>query len=159
MLIVKDSKKLTEKQRKKSLEIIKKEALDYSVGFIDCDVIDKFNILKATHMSMHKALHGLKIKPEHILVDGDNFTEWGEVKHTCIIKGDNKYYSIAAASIVAKVTRDEYMKVLHNEFPSYDWYSNKGYGTKKHISTLIEEGISPHHRISFLKKILTPHNI
>jgi len=151
---VRDSKKLTEKRRKIAFELIKKEAIDYSIGFISSEVIDKHNILQSTFMSMHKALYGLKVMPEHILVDGNTFDCWENINYDCIIKGDDKFYSIAAASIVAKVTRDEYMKELHEKYPSYGWDSNKGYGSKTHRDVIISEGITEFHRITFLRNIL-----
>jgi ribonuclease HII len=152
--IVKDSKKLSEKKRYAAVELIKKEALDYTVGFVNSETIDKFNILKATHISMHKALNKLKIKPNLILVDGDSFTEWEDVEYETVVKGDNKYYCIAAASILAKIVRDEYMLKLHEEYPYYGWDTNKGYGSKKHRDVIINEGVVHHHRKTFLKKIL-----
>lgn len=151
---IRDSKKLTEKRRKIAFELIKKEAIDYSIGFIDSNVIDKFNILQATFMSMHKALHGLNTVPEHILVDGNTFDSWEDIPYDCVIKGDDKYYSIAAASIIAKVTRDEYMKEIHKKYPTYGWDSNKGYGSKTHRDVIISEGITEFHRTTFLKNIL-----
>lgn len=152
--LIKDSKKLSEKKRKQAYDIIIESAIDYSVDFVGPDFVDDMNILEATMFGMHKSLSNLKTIPEHILVDGNYFNGYKDIDHTCVIKGDNTYYSIAAASILAKVTRDEYMKDLHKEYPKYNWKSNKGYGSKEHITKIQSEGITPHHRKSFLKKIL-----
>lgn len=152
--IVKDSKKLTEKKRKLAFELIKKEALEWSVFFVDEGTIDDLNILNATHKSMHNALELLPTKPELILVDGDSFPNYKDIEHKTVIKGDNKYYCIAAASIVAKVSRDDYMSKLHEEHPLYGWNTNKGYGSKKHRDSIITNGVTKYHRKSFLKKIL-----
>ena len=152
--IVKDSKKLSEKKRKEAFELIKEHALDYSIDFVGPDFIDKHNILEATMFGMHKSLDNLKIRPEHILVDGNYFKDYGWTPHTCVVKGDNRFYSIAAASILAKVTRDEYMKEVHKEHPNYKWDSNKGYGSKVHREAILEHGTTSQHRMSFLKNIL-----
>lgn len=152
--IVKDSKKLSEKKRKEAYELIKEHAIEYSVSFVDAKSIDKFNILQATMAAMHGCLDKLESEPNHILVDGNVFNKYRDVEHTTVVKGDGKYYSIAAASILAKVTRDEYMKEQHEKFPMYKWDSNKGYGSKVHREAIKEEGISPLHRKSFLKNIL-----
>lgn len=152
--IVKDSKKLSEKKRKEAYELIKEKALAYSVEFVGPDLVDDMNILEATMFAMHKSLNNLDIKPEHILVDGNYFNGYKDIPHTCVVKGDNTYYSIAAASILAKVTRDEYMKEVHNDYPNYKWDSNKGYGSKVHRDAIVEHGKTPHHRVSFLKNIL-----
>ncbi len=152
--IVKDSKKLTEKRRKEAYELIKEHAIEYSISFVDAKSIDKFNILQATMAAMHGCLDKLESEPNHILVDGNVFNKYRDIEHTTVVKGDSKYYSIAAASILAKVTRDEYMKEQHEKFPMYKWDSNKGYGSKVHREAIKEEGISPLHRKSFLKNIL-----
>jgi ribonuclease HII len=152
--IVKDSKKLSEKKRKEAYELIKEHAIEYSVSFVDAKSIDKFNILQATMAAMHGCLDKLESEPNHILVDGNVFNKYRDIEHTTVVKGDGKYYSIAAASILAKVTRDEYMKEQHEKFPMYKWDSNKGYGSKVHREAIKEEGISPLHRKSFLKNIL-----
>jgi len=152
--IVKDSKKLTEKKRKEAFELIKKHAISYSISFTSPKVVDDINILQATMESMHNSLNSINVEFQHILVDGNYFKPYKEIPHTCIIKGDNTYYSIAAASILAKVSRDEYMIELHNEFPEYGWDSNKGYGSVKHIEAIKNIGINEHHRTSFLKNIL-----
>jgi ribonuclease HII len=152
--IVKDSKKLSEKKRKEAYELIKEKALTYSVEFVGPDFIDENNILEATMYAMHKSLNKLDVKPEHILVDGNYFNGYQGIPHTCVVKGDNTYYSIAAASILAKVTRDEYMKSAHEDYPNYKWDSNKGYGSKVHREAIVEHGTTPLHRTSFLKNIL-----
>lgn len=156
--IVKDSKKLSEKKRLEAFEIIKNEALSYSIQFVEPKYIDDNNILNATMWAMHKCLNELdgvtKTKPGHILVDGNQFIPYDGIGHTCVVKGDNKFYSIAAASILAKVTRDEYMKKQHENYPNYGWDTNKGYGSKKHREAILEHGITPEHRVTFLKNIL-----
>ena len=152
--IVKDSKKLTEKKRKEAFELIKKHAISYSISVTSPKVVDDINILQATMESMHNSLNSINVEFQHILVDGNYFKPYREIPHTCVIKGDNTYYSIAAASILAKVSRDEYMVELHNEFPEYGWDSNKGYGSVKHIEAIKNIGINEHHRTSFLKNIL-----
>lgn len=151
--IVKDSKKLSERKRKEAYKIIVENALNYSVSLVLPEAIDKLNILQATMLSMHNCLDALE-GFNHILVDGNYFNKYKDIPHTCVIKGDNTYYSIAAASILAKVSRDEYMKQLHNEFPKYKWESNKGYGSEEHINMIKEIGITEHHRKSFLKNII-----
>jgi ribonuclease HII len=151
--IVKDSKKLSEKKRKEAYDIIIKNALNYSVSLVLPEVIDKINILQATMLSMHNCLDYME-GFNHILVDGNYFNKYKDIPHTCVIKGDNTYYSIAAASIIAKVSRDDYMKQLHNEFPKYKWENNKGYGSEEHINMIKEIGITEHHRKSFLKNII-----
>lgn len=152
--IVKDSKKLSEKKRKEAFELIKEKAIDYSISFIPPQTIDKINILQATMEGMHTCLNTLENNFNHILVDGNYFLPYKEIPYDCIIKGDNTYYSIAAASILAKVSRDEFMKKLHEEFPRYKWDSNKGYGSSDHIEMIKKIGINEHHRKSFLKNIL-----
>jgi ribonuclease HII len=143
--IVRDSKKLSEKKRKEAYDIIVKNALNYSISVILPETIDKLNILQATMLSMHNCLDYME-GFNHILVDGNYFNKYKDIPHTCVIKGDNTYYSIAAASILAKVSRDDYMKQLHNEFPKYKWESNKGYGSEEHINMIKEIGITEHHR-------------
>lgn len=150
---IKDSKKLTEKGRLRALKEIEENAIAWSVDMVKPDEIDTHNIQRATFGAMNKAISNLSITPEHILVDGNVFDSFDDIPYTCVIKGDNEYLSIAAASIVAKVYRDEYMKTIHEQFPIYDWNKNKGYGSKKHIDTIKEEGITYHHRKSFLKNI------
>ena len=127
-----DSKKLSPKKRLELKKYIEKNALAYSVAFVNSSHIDKKNILNSTFKAMHMSLEGLDIEPDFILVDGNLFKPYRDLKHKCIIKGDQKYQNIAAASILAKTYRDEYMSNLHIKFPEYDWIKNKGYGTKYH---------------------------
>jgi ribonuclease HII len=152
--IVKDSKKLSEKRRKDAFSLIKQEAIAWSISFIYPNDIDDLNILQATMKGMHQCLTELEGKYNHILVDGNYFNPFKEVKHDCIVKGDDTYYSIAAASILAKVSRDEYMKKLHLSHPQYDWCGNKGYGSSSHIQKIKAIGYTEHHRKSFLKNII-----
>lgn len=147
--LLNDSKKLTEKQRYALRPIIEEQALAYAVGIVDNHEIDKINILNAAFLAMHRAVAQLKIRPEHLLIDGNRFKCYPEIKHTCIIKGDGKFLSIAAASILAKTYRDDFMDKIHQEYPQYDWLKNKGYPTLHHRKKVRELGISPYHRLSF----------
>lgn len=147
-----DSKKLTEKKRDKLRKIIEREALTYAVSFVDHQEIDKINILNASFKAMHLAISQLKVTPQHLLIDGNRFNPYQGIQHTCVIKGDSKYLSIAAASILAKTYRDEYMLKLHANYPTYDWNSNKGYPTKKHRNAIEIYGMTPYHRLSFKVK-------
>jgi ribonuclease HII len=153
--LIKDSKKMSEKKRLQAFELIKEVALSWNYSFVEPSIIDEINIQNATYLSMLNSINNLKVKPEHLLIDGDKFNADIDIDHTCVIKGDNKYLSIAAASIVAKVLRDKYMKNLHKQYPIYNWESNKGYGSKEHIIKISENGVTEHHRKSFLKKILS----
>ncbi|MFM2037946.1 MAG: Ribonuclease [Bacteroidota bacterium] len=144
-----DSKKITLLQRKQLKLKIESEALSYAVAFVSPRRIDEINILNASIEAMHVALDGLSVTPEHILVDGNRFKPYHNVSHECIIRGDGIYQSIAAASILAKTYRDQYMDQLDVEFPVYGWKKNMGYPTKKHEQALLENGISIHHRASF----------
>jgi len=144
-----DSKQLTEAQRNELRPVIEKEAVCYSVAKVDHDEIDKINILRASIKAMHIALDNLKKRPKYILVDGNRFTPYQDVKHKCIIKGDGLYSSIAAASVLAKTYRDEFMRNLHHEYPLYNWNSNKGYGTEEHRLAIKAHGLCPYHRLSF----------
>lgn len=144
-----DSKKLTEAQRDQLRIEIEETALAWAVAKLDHKAIDKYNILNASLKAMHKALKKLKIKPEHILVDGNRFLPFGNTPFDCIIKGDGKFASIAAASILAKTHRDAYMKRLHKKFPQYCWDTNKGYPTQAHRDAIVEVGPCPYHRQSF----------
>jgi ribonuclease HII len=147
--LLNDSKQLSEKKRYLLRSMIEKDALAWAVGVVTAAEIDKINILNASILAMHRALDALSVRPEAIIVDGNRFKPYHDVPHTTIVKGDGKYLSIAAASILAKTYRDDYMKVIAEEFPQYDWRSNKGYPTKKHRAAIKEYGISPYHRKSF----------
>lgn len=144
-----DSKQLTAKQRKKLREMIERDATAWAVGVVTPEEIDKINILNASILAMHRALDQLKVRPEAVIVDGNRFKPWQNVRYATILKGDGKYLSIAAASILAKTYRDDYMEALAEEFPQYDWMSNKGYPTKKHRDAIRQYGITPYHRKSF----------
>ncbi|ATV28965.1 ribonuclease HII [Prevotella intermedia] len=147
--LLNDSKQLSEKKRYLLRSMIEKDALAWAVGVVTAAEIDKINILNASILAMHRALDALSVRPEAIIVDGNRFKPYHDVPHTTIVKGDGKYLSIAAASILAKTYRDDYMKAIAEEFPQYDWQSNKGYPTKKHRAAIKEYGISPYHRKSF----------
>lgn len=147
--LLNDSKKLTEKQRYQLRPIIEKEALAWAVGVVTPQEIDKINILNASFLAMHRALDKLTLRPEYILVDGNRFKPYQSVPYTTVVKGDGKYLSIAAASILAKTYRDDYMNALHQEYPMYDWLSNKGYPTQKHREAIRRFGTSPYHRMSY----------
>lgn len=144
-----DSKQLTAKQRKKLRDIIERDATAWAVDVVTPEEIDKINILNASILAMHRALDQLKVRPEAVIVDGNRFKPWQNVRYATIVKGDGKYLSIAAASILAKTYRDDYMEALAEEFPQYDWMSNKGYPTKKHRDAIRQYGITPYHRKSF----------
>jgi len=147
--LLNDSKQLTEKQRYKLKPIIEKEALAFAVGFVYQEKIDEINILNASILAMHKSIDQLNIKPEFIIVDGNRFKNYKNIPHKTIIKGDSIYLSIAAASILAKTYRDEYMEKIHLDFPDYHWKQNKGYPTKKHREAISKLGVTNHHRKSF----------
>ena len=144
-----DSKKLTDKRRKQMREIIQRDAVAWAVGIVTPEEIDKINILNASILAMHRALDQLKVRPEAVIVDGNRFKPYQSLPHTTIVKGDGKYLSIAAASILAKTYRDDYMDKLAEEYPQYDWLSNKGYPTKKHREAIRQYGITPYHRKTF----------
>jgi ribonuclease HII len=147
--ILNDSKKLTEKQREFLYPIIKKEALAYGVGIVSHIEIDEINILNASFLAMHRAIDQLKVKPELLIIDGNRFNPYKNIPHQCIIKGDAKFLSIAAASVLAKVERDKIMLDLHNTYPHYGWSRNKGYPTKQHRNGIFEYGETPFHRKTF----------
>ena len=147
--LLNDSKQLTEKKRYQLREIIERDAISWAVGIVTPDEIDKINILNASILAMHRALDQLKVHPEAIIVDGNRFKPYQKLPHTTIVKGDSKYLSIAAASILAKTYRDDYMNKLAEEYPQYDWLSNKGYPTKKHREAIKQFGITPYHRKSY----------
>ena len=147
--LLNDSKQLTEKRRYQLREIIEHDAIAWAVGIVTPEEIDKINILNASILAMHRALDQLKVRPEAIIVDGNRFKPYNKIPHTTIVKGDGKYLSIAAASILAKTYRDDYMNKLAEEYPQYDWRSNKGYPTKKHREAIKQFGITPYHRKSY----------
>lgn len=147
--LLNDSKQLSEKKRYLLRSMIEKDAFAWAVGVVTAEEIDKINILNASILAMHRALDALKVRPEAIIIDGNRFKSYQDVPYTTIVKGDGKYLSIAAASILAKTYRDDYMQSIAEEFPQYDWKSNKGYPTKKHRAAIKEFGISPYHRKSF----------
>ena len=144
-----DSKQLTDRRRKRLREIIERDALAWAVGIVTPEEIDHINIINDSILAMHRALDMLKVRPESIIVDGNRFKPYHDIEHTCVVKGDAKYLSIAAASILAKTYRDDYMDSLAKEYPQYDWTSNKGYPTKKHREALRLYGITPYHRKSY----------
>lgn len=144
-----DSKLLTVSQRNHLRKVIEKEALAFAVAHVMPDEIDQINILNAAIEAMHRALADLKPIPNHIVVDGNRFKNFGKIPYQCVVKGDQKFKNIAAASVLAKTYRDAYMQDLHNEFPSYGWDTNKGYPTKKHREAIQRLGATPHHRKSF----------
>jgi ribonuclease HII len=144
-----DSKRLSQSKRLELRKFIEKNALAYSVAFVSSYQIDKNNILSSTFKAMHKSIEGLNIEPDFILVDGNLFKQYRDLKYKCIIKGDQKYQNIAAASILAKTYRDEYMSNLHIKFPEYNWIKNKGYGTKFHVDMITKFGKTKYHRKSF----------
>lgn len=147
--LLNDSKKMTEAARKELRPIIEEHAIAYAVGTVSVEEIDEINILRAAFKAMHNAIVQLKTQPSHLLIDGNRFTPFPGVPHTCIIGGDGKYMNIAAASVLAKTYRDDYMDKLHVEFPQYAWMKNKGYGTVAHRTAIAEFGATEHHRKSF----------
>lgn len=147
--LLNDSKKLTERQREKLRPIIEREALAWCVVMVSADEIDKINILNASITGMHRAVDGLSIRPEHLLIDGNKFRPYPGIDHTTVVKGDGKYMSIAAASILAKTHRDEYMMRIAEQHPEYRWDKNKGYPTKDHREAILRHGICDHHRRTF----------
>ena len=147
--LLNDSKKLTEKQREKLFPIIIEQAISFGIGVVSCKEIDEINILNASFLAMHRAVDQLKIRPQLLLIDGNRFNPYPKINHECIIKGDAKFMSIAAASILAKVYRDRLMYEIAEEFPVYDWTKNKGYPTKKHRAAIFEHGDCKYHRKTF----------
>lgn len=144
-----DSKKLTEKQREKLRIKVMENAVAYGVGIVSAKEIDDINILNASFLAMHRAIDQLKTRPELLLIDGNRFNPYKGIRHQCIVGGDAKYQSIAAASILAKTTRDHIMEEYHKEFPQYNWLKNKGYPTPEHKNAVAEHGVSPIHRMTF----------
>lgn len=147
--LLNDSKKLTAKKRYALREEIERDAIAWAVGIVTPEEIDKINILNASFLAMHRALDQLKVRPEAVIVDGNRFKPYQDLPSTTIVKGDGKYLSIAAASILAKTYRDDYMLSLAEDYPQYDWQSNMGYPTKKHRQAIREHGITPYHRKSY----------
>lgn len=144
-----DSKQLSEKERYALRPFIEERAIAWAVGIVDHKEIDKINILNASFLAMQRAVAKLKTRPEHLLIDGNRFRKYEDIPHTCVVKGDGKLLPIAAASVLAKTYRDDYMMKLHEEYPLYDWSRNKGYPTKKHREAIKEHGITSYHRLSF----------
>ena len=147
--LLNDSKKLTEKRRYALRDDIIRDAVAWAVGVVTPEEIDRINILRASFLAMYRALDQLKVRPEAVIVDGNRFTPYRDLPYTTIVKGDGKYQSIAAASILAKTFRDDYMDALAKEYPYYDWQSNKGYPTRAHREGIRLHGISPYHRKSY----------
>jgi ribonuclease HII len=147
--LLNDSKQMSHEERMEVRPYIEKHALAFAVASCSVEEIDTINILRASFEAMHRAIRQLSIKPQHLLIDGNRFTPFEGISHTCIIEGDGKYKNIAAASVLAKTYRDDYMAALHPEFPHYSWDSNKGYGTPAHREAIIVHGITIHHRKSF----------
>lgn len=147
--VLNDSKKLNHNKRIKLRALIEEQAIAWAVSFVNNEEIDEINILRASFLAMHRAIDQLDNTPELILVDGNRFVPYKEIPHECIVKGDGKYFSIAAASILAKTYRDDFMQKIHLKFPQYQWDSNKGYPTKKHRIAIKEYGVTPLHRNSF----------
>lgn len=144
-----DSKQLTEKKRMQLRELVMKEALSYGVGIVTAQEIDEINILNASFLAMHRALDQLEIRPELLLIDGNRFNPYKKVKHVCVVGGDGKYQSIAAASILAKTTRDMMMEQYGEQYPVYNWKKNKGYPTPEHKQAIADHGTTPLHRMTF----------
>lgn len=147
--LLNDSKQLTERQRYDLRPFIEQEALAWAIGVATPQEIDRLNILNASLLAMHRAIGALKLVPQHILVDGNRFRPYPGVPHTTVVKGDGKYLSIAAASVLAKTYRDDYMDKLDKDFPQYGWGKNKGYPTRQHRAAIAEWGVTKHHRLSF----------
>ena len=147
--LLNDSKQVSEKNREALKAYIQEHALYWKVGVVEVEEIDRINILKASFLAMHNAIRQLEQPPGLLLIDGNRFTPYPGIPHQCIVKGDSIYQSIAAASILAKTTRDEIMTELHRQFPQYNWIKNKGYGTADHRKALVEHGLCQHHRKSF----------
>ncbi len=147
--ILTDSKKLTKKQRNELRCEIKEKAIAWAVGVVSHQEIDEINILNASFLAMHRAIDQLRNRPQYLLIDGNRFNEYPDIPHRCIVKGDSKYFSIAAASVLAKTHRDEFMEQLAENHPEYHWNTNKGYPTKEHRSAIRTYGITSYHRRSF----------
>ena len=144
-----DSKKLTEKQRYELRPLIEKEAIAWAVGCVSPEEIDKINILNASFLAIHRAIEQLSVRPEYLLIDGNRFKPYQNIPHSCEIKGDGRFLSIAAASVLSKTYRDDYMNALHEQYPQYNWDKNKGYPTKAHRTAIRKFGTTPYHRMTF----------
>jgi ribonuclease HII len=147
--VLNDSKKLTARQRSLLKDEIKESAIAWNIGVVDNNEIDEINILRASIKAMHLAIDGLRVKPQFLLIDGNTFYPYKSIKHKTIIKGDGLFFSIAAASVLAKTFRDDLMEKIHDEYPDYGWNRNKGYATSFHRNAILEHGITPYHRKSF----------
>ena len=147
--LLNDSKQLSEKRRDSLRPVIERDALAWAVGIVTAEEIDRINILNASFLAMHRAIDALKVRPEFLLIDGNRFKPYSGISHECIVKGDGKMMSIAAASILAKTHRDEYMRTIAAEYPQYGWDGNKGYPTKAHRAAIATYGTTPHHRLTF----------
>lgn len=147
--LLNDSKQLSEKSRYRLREQIEHDAIAWAVGIVTAEEIDKMNILRASITAMHRAVDQLKVRPQELIIDGNKFYPYHDIPYTTIVKGDGKYLSIAAASILAKTYRDDYMRELHKEYPYYGWDHNAGYPTKEHRQGIAEHGISPYHRKTY----------
>ncbi len=147
-----DSKKMTERRRKLLRAIIEEQAVAWAVATATPREIEEINILNASILAMHRAVDALSVRPEHLLIDGNRFHAYPNIEHSCLVKGDQRYLSIAAASVLAKTHRDEYMLQLDAQYPAYDWKGNKGYPTKKHRQAVVDKGACIYHRCSFSYK-------
>lgn len=147
--LLKDSKQLSAKQRYTLRKQIEHDAISWALGIVTAKEIDELNILRASILAMHRAIDGLKVRPQALIIDGNRFTRYQDLPHTTIVKGDGKYLAIAAASVLAKTYRDDYMKELHTQYPYYGWDHNAGYPTKEHRQGIAEHGPSPYHRMTF----------
>ena len=147
--LLNDSKKLNDKQRRLLRSVIENESIAWAVASVSAPEIDKINILNASFLAMHRAVEKLKITPQCLLIDGNRFKSYKNIPHQCIVGGDGKFLNIAAASILAKTYRDDYMEVIHEQYPEYDWLKNKAYGTEKHRNAIEKHGLTEHHRKSF----------
>lgn len=147
--LLNDSKQLSEKQRCHLRPLIEKQALAWGVGVVTNEEVDQMNVLNAAILAMHRAIDQLQVKPEHLIIDGNRFKPYQKIPHQCIVKGDSKFLSIAAASVLAKTYRDDYMLTIDKEYPEYGWMKNKGYPTKIHCQALRRYGTTPYHRLSF----------
>lgn len=155
--LLNDSKQLSEKQRYQLRPVIEKEAIAWGVGIVTNNEVDQINVLQAAYLAMHRAVDKLKIVPEHLIIDGNRFKPYKKMPYECIVKGDGKYFSIAAASVLAKTYRDDFMLKIAKEYPEYVWEQNKGYPTKAHRDAIRKLGTTPYHRLTFrlLSKQLT----